>query len=119
MTKKFVIALAIVVLAICLISGGCLAPPEKSGALPSWKDLIKMAPELEPSKVTGDKESKSQNPSGPAKTGEARLESTDVELYFLAADGQSLVLEKRSIEKTEGIARRTLEELIKGQAKQW
>ena len=45
-------------------------------------------------------------------------ESIEVNLYFSDSTGKKLVEEQRSIPKVEGIARATLEELIKGPSEQ-
>lgn len=112
MSKKAVSILAVILLAICLISGGCSAPSDKRVDINSWKDLLSLSPE----------KSKTIPPNGPeqevkpGKNPEAGQELIEVKLYFVGPDGKSLVMEKRSIAKTEGIARNTLQELIKGPA---
>lgn len=112
MTKKFISILAIVVLAVCLVSGGCIPPDRQE--LQSWQDLLKIKPEEKASETTdftADLENKTNNdPAGD-------VETITVDLYFIAPDGSSLVLENRAIPKQEGIARGTIEELIKGPEK--
>lgn len=53
-------------------------------------------------------------PRGAKGTGETGAEKVQVVLYFGSKDGQYLVKEVREIPKVEGIARATLEELLKG-----
>lgn len=109
MTNKLISILAIVVLAICLMSGGC-SSTEENRNLKAWKDLIKLVPE---EKAGGTKETKTSEAL--PKT-EAISEKIEIELYFTGADYKELVAENRKIEKAEGIARSTVEELIKGPA---
>lgn len=107
MAKKFISILAVVVLAICLISGGCFSPVENQD-VKAWKDLLKLSPETE-------KPDKSESTANePEEKSVTIKESTDIKLYFAGPNGASLVLEKRAVEKTEGIARKTIEELING-----
>lgn len=121
MTKKFICTLAIVVLAICLISGGCSTGND---TLNAWKDLIKISPQKEATKnpdqeagLSIEKLLKSQDESEDKKKNAEKTEKVQVELYFIGPDGQKLVAEKRTIVKVEGIARKTIEELIKGPQK--
>ncbi len=110
MTKKFISILAIVVMALCLISGGCtsLNTPD----LQSWKELIKINPEEE---AVDDKElSFDLGAEDDKETNTSEEEKIDVDLYFIGADGKKLALENRTIVKKEGLARSTIEELIKG-----
>lgn len=113
MTKKFISILAIIVLAICLVSGGCV-PPDKE-ELRSWQDLLNIKPEQETSDtndLTADLENNLSNDFA------SDVEKITVDLYFIAPDGKKLVMESRAIPKQEGIARSTIEELIKGPQKQ-
>jgi len=114
MNRKIIIALAIVVLAICLISGGCKAAPPSSSEIKSWKDMLKMAPRLDSGQSTSEKAGQAAE-----KTGEKGIKSEqrEIKLYFAANNGQGLVVESRNIARTEGIARSTLQELIKGPEK--
>ncbi len=107
MTRKLINGLAVIVLAICLISGGCFSPAENS-SIKAWKDLIKLSPEKE----NTDKEN-NKGKSLPFEPAEFK-ESIDIDLYFAGPDGRGLEVEKRTIDKTEGIARSTIEELTKG-----
>lgn len=108
MNQKFIISVAIFVLAICLVSGGC-QPNEKVENLKSLKDLVNLLPE---------------RPVGKTATVEApavvntdivtqSIEMREVLLYFNDSEGK-LIVEKRMIPKQEGMARKTLEELFKG-----
>lgn len=112
MSKKAASILAVILLAICLISGGCSVPSDKRVDINSWKDLLSLSPE----------KSKTIPPNGsekevtPEQNPEAGQELIEVKLYFVGPDGRSLVMEKRSIAKTESMARNTLQELIKGPA---
>lgn len=107
MAKKFISILAIVVLAICLISGGC--SPDTDKDLESWKELLRMDRETKAPDNTDSGEDKLLTNKLDAIT-----ESVDIKLYFAGPDGGSLVVEKRTVEKVEGIARKTIEELISG-----
>ena len=109
MGKKAVLVLALLVLAICLVSGGCL-PGGKPGSLKDWGDLLRASTKKEsnPSKAPHiDGLGTDQQPEG---SGEKLV----VELYFVDANGRNLVREQRSIAKTQAIARKTLETLIIG-----
>jgi spore germination protein GerM len=112
MNKKAIIILAVILLAICLISGGCSVPSDKRVDINSWKDLLSLSPEK--SKTTSPNGSKKE--VKPEQNPEAGQELIEVELYFIGPDGKSLVMEKRSIAKTESMARNTLQELTKGPA---
>lgn len=115
MTKKMVIALAVVVLAICLVSGGCKSIPQSSTKIKSWQDMLKMAPRVDSDKSsTGTDKLEVTTPSGNQSH---QPEQREIKLYFATSDGQGLAMETRRINKTEGIARSTLQELIKGPVK--
>ena len=106
MTSKVVSILAVILLVLCLLSGGCSSvAPEQN--LKAWKDLIKLAPE-DKSKTEVKK-----NPEELIPTQE-KGESINIKLYFAQADKEELVMERREITRTEGIARSTLQELLKG-----
>jgi germination protein M len=102
MTKRFICVLAVVVLAICLISGGCT--PQNNSKMADWRNLLKVTPQPTDKADKGDSDSQA----------ESQAETTEVELYFVSSDEGKLVFEKRAIPKVQGIARRTLEELLKG-----
>lgn len=121
MTKKFICALAIVVLAICLLSGGCSTAND---TLKAWKELIKISPQKDSAQkdnqevgLSIEKLLKSQTKSDNKDNSVKKSETVQVKLYFVGPDGKKLVMEKRTIPKVEGIARRTIEELIKGPKK--
>jgi germination protein M len=112
MSKKAISILAVIVLAICLISGGCTAPSDKRVDIKNWKDLLSLSPEKSKN-LPSDEGEKGVKPEGNPETGQDLIE---VKLYFVGPDGKSLVMEERSIAKTESMARNTLQELIKGPA---
>ncbi len=112
MNKKTVSILAVIILAICLISGGCSVPSEKRVDINSWKDLLSLSPEKSKN-LPSDGMKKGVKPEEIPETGQELIE---VELYFIGPDGKNLVMEKRSIGKTQSMARNTLQELIKGPA---
>lgn len=113
MTKKFVSILAIVVMAICLVSGGCIPPEEQD--LKSWKDLLKIKPNEEVSDVQDLSFDLGNDKGNDLSEG---VEKITIDLYFIGPDGKKLALESRSITKQEGLARSTIEELIKGPQKE-
>ncbi len=112
MSKKAVSILAVILLAICLISGGCSAPSDKRVDINSWKDLLSLSPEKSKN-LPADGVEKEVKPEENSKSGQELIE---VKLYFVGPDGKSLVVEERSIDKTESMARNTIQELIKGPA---
>lgn len=95
----------ILIIVLCLMNTGCSEIP-KNESFKNWQDLIKLLPEDQKTAVP----TKEADQAGNIILGE----SVDVKLYFVTADGASLEAEKRTIPKTEGIARKTLEELISG-----
>ncbi|MGS0763923.1 GerMN domain-containing protein [Syntrophomonas curvata] len=114
MSKKAIIILAVILLAICLISGGCSSSADKRVDIKNWKDLLSLAPEKSstpPSAESGEQSKLQKNPET------AGRDLIEVKLYFIGADGKSLVVEERNIARTESLARNTLKELVKGPAK--
>lgn len=95
----------ILIIVLCLTNTGCSEIP-KNESFKNWQDLIKLLPEDQKTAVPTEE----ADQAGNIILGE----SVDVKLYFVTADGASLEAEKRTIPKTEGIARKTLEELISG-----
>ncbi|MDD3365139.1 MAG: GerMN domain-containing protein [Syntrophomonas sp.] len=106
MTKKLIVSLAAVLLVICLLSGGCSKVDESK--IKAWKDLIKIPASTEKS-AQSDKDILT-----PEKQSAEPTEKVSVKLYFEDAQQSKLVVEERSIGKVEGIARQTMQELIKG-----
>ncbi len=104
MSKKFVCILAVVLLAICLISGGCT--PQTDTKITDWKDLLKVSPAKNTQNQSDD--------AVPYSKRTPQVETIGVELYFASGEENKLTAEKRSIPKVEGIARQTMEELLKG-----
>lgn len=113
MNKKFISILAIVIMAICLISGGCMSPETEQ--IRSWQDLLNIKPDDEI--PDADDLALDLNNNSNSDLAED-VEKITVDLYFIAPDGTKLVMESRTIAKQEGIARSTIEELIKGPQKQ-
>lgn len=103
MNKKFICSLAVIILAICLLSGGCAT--QTNSKITDWKDLLQVSPEK-----TGKKDPVVVPSSDPT----AQVKSIEVQLYFAHGSDNKLASEKRSIPKVEGIARQTIEELLKG-----
>jgi spore germination protein GerM len=113
MSKKPIIILAVILLAICLISGGCSASSDKKVDIKNWRDLLSLGPEK--SSITPPDESEEQTkPQENPAVGDQ--DAIEVKLYFAGADGKSLVVEERNIARTESLARNTLKELVKGPA---
>lgn len=107
MTKKIIMAAAMIIMAVCLLSGGC--SQVENNKINSWRDLLK---------IPASSEETAQNTSEPAvipdgNSGEA-VEKISVRLYFIDPKQNKLAVEERSIDKVEGIARQTMAELIKG-----
>lgn len=109
MTQRFFIIIAVVVLAVCLVSGGCL-PSQEEKAAKTWKDLVNLLPDTNSPEVQPSDIEKMEDAEPPQVT----PETIEVSLFFANADGSKLVEETRLITKEEGIARKTISELIKG-----
>lgn len=111
MRNTIITVLAIVLLGVCILSGGCSKANQEK--IKEWQDLIK---------IPVDKESTAQKDPGKiadkSKLSDptASQEKTEIQLYFADSKGKKLVMEERDIAKAEGIARRTMEELLKGPA---
>ncbi|HAA09020.1 MAG: GerMN domain-containing protein [Syntrophomonadaceae bacterium] len=110
MTQRFLVIIAVLVLAICLISGGCGSNSEQP--IKSWRDLVNLLPE--PQQESQEEPLDMLPTVEPLPEAEPDQETIEVVLYFGRGDGLSLVEEMRSIPKEEGIARRTINELMKG-----
>lgn len=111
MTKRFLIIIAVVVLAVCLVSGGCL-PSQEEKAAKTWKDLVNLLPDTNSPEVQPSVADNTADTEAP----QIISETIEVSLFFANADGSKLVEETRLITKEEGIARKTISELIKGPA---
>lgn len=112
MTQRFIIITAVLILAVCLISGGCKPLEEQSSSIKSWRDLVNLLPE--PEGQSQEELPDSVPTVEPVTNPEINMETIEVMLYFGGQDGLSLVKEPRVIPKEEGIARSTINELIKG-----
>jgi germination protein M len=110
MTKKFIVIIALLLVAVSLLSGGC--SQSDNTKIKAWKDLLKLP-------TASDSPS---SPSGPSTVPSEQLpvneEKIMVKLYFLDSQGNKLVVEERNITKTQGIARQTMNELLKGPSEQ-
>jgi spore germination protein GerM len=107
MTNKFIMVLAVLLVAVCLLSGGCSKVDESK--INSWKDLLKIP-------VSTDKSAQNNNQANitPANESQNAAEMITVKLYFIDSKQHKLVAEDRRIGKVQGIARETMQELIKG-----
>ncbi|HWP96938.1 MAG TPA: GerMN domain-containing protein [Syntrophomonadaceae bacterium] len=110
MTRSFMCILAVVVLSICLLSGGCSSDNPN---LKSLKDLFKPV-----ATQTSQDTNKQQTAVNPSPTPSSTVANIDVKLYFIASGTGKLAEEDRKVEKTTGMARKVIEELIKGPAVQ-
>lgn len=111
MTQRFLVVIAVLVLAVCLISGGC-QPANEQKDIKSWRDLVNLLPE--PEKESQEEPLDAVPTVEPLPKTELNQETVEVMLYFGGQDGLLLVQESRIIPKEEGIARSTVNELIKG-----
>lgn len=110
MRNTFIMILALVLLGVCLLSGGC-SQPDKS-QIKDWQALLKI-PDKQENTSHKQKTALSQNQENLKSEGGQTLQ---VNLYFGDARGKKLVAEERDIVKVEGVARKTMEELLKGPA---
>lgn len=110
MRNTFIVVLAIILLGICLLSGGCSKPDQST--ISEWQELLKFPSDREQTKAKNNHDI--SLPVEPDATTPGQ--TIEVSLYFANAAGQQLVREDRLIAKVEGIARETMEELIKGPA---
>lgn len=106
MGRKIIIGLAVIILAVCLVSGGCSSPPVSTKA---WQDLIKLVPE-KPKKQEVKTQQEVEAPAPNQPSGE----TVTIKLYFARSGQEELAIENRSVNKTQAMARKTMEELIKG-----
>ncbi|MGI6422718.1 MAG: GerMN domain-containing protein [Syntrophomonadaceae bacterium] len=114
MDKRIVVILALILVAICLIAGGCSTFTGDS-SLKAWKELLSLTPESETANSQQQGTSLEDLLLDKQAEGQDTMEEYIVVfLYFADETGSSLVSESRRIVKKEGIARQTLQELIKG-----
>ncbi|MEN6388923.1 MAG: GerMN domain-containing protein [Syntrophomonas sp.] len=104
MTRTFMCVLAVVLLAVCLLSG---CSSSDSQGLKSWQDLLK------PGTQTQKQEAQQDNAQA-VETQNPVVETVKVKLYFVDTGTKKLVAEERQVEKTRAMARKALEELLKG-----
>ncbi len=109
MEKKIMMAIAAVLLVICLLSGGCAGTDDNK--ISAWRDMLKIPVDDTQTKTDNQtgQEVKKDNPST-----DANIEKVNVKLYFADSQSGKLGIESRNINKVQGIARETLEELFKG-----
>jgi len=110
MRNTFMVILALILLTVCLLSGGCMQPDQSQ--IKDWQDLLKIPAKQE----KASQKEKSQLPLSSKSNTKEGLPSLQVNLYFADAKGHKLVAEERDITRVEGIARKTMEELLKGPA---
>jgi germination protein M len=117
MNRKFIIMLAVIIIGICLLSGGC-STFAGDNSLQVWKELLSIDPDEPEKEKVSDKNGTSLEELLANQTKKEDVADTaeylTVTLYYADADGTTLAAEEREIVKTEGIARKTLEELFKG-----
>lgn len=110
MTKRFMMLLALLLVAVSLLSGGCTQ--SDNSKIKAWKDLLKIP-------TAAEKETPANTqPIKPSTEISQSQDKITIKLYFMDSTGKKLVAEERSIVKTEGIARQTMQELLKGPAQQ-
>jgi len=107
MTKKLIVVMAMMLLALCLLSGGCSKVDDSK--INTWKDMLKIP-------TSSDKAAQKGNDAVTTPTADTQVttEEISVKLYFVDPAQHKLVVEQRSIGKVEGIARQTMQELFKG-----
>ncbi|MEA4924035.1 MAG: GerMN domain-containing protein [Syntrophomonadaceae bacterium] len=105
MTKKIVMVLALMIVAVCLLCGGCA---KVDSSLDSWKDIFKIPTSTDKTGQNSDAQ------VTPANDAQEPAEMITIKLYFIDAQQPKLAAEERKIGKVEGIARQTMQELIKG-----
>ena len=111
MPQRFIVIIAVFVLAVCLLSGGCQTSNDQL-SIKSWRDLVDLLPESQDPSQMELQDEVPADEQLPSAAGDQ--ETIEVMLYFGGQDGLSLVQESRVIPKEEGIARSTINELIKG-----
>ncbi|MDR1615917.1 MAG: GerMN domain-containing protein [Syntrophomonadaceae bacterium] len=111
MGKKFIGALAVIILAACLLGGGCDDITEKQ-SIKTWRDLLNPVTGQTGDRAEAEKENKYAPPPAVTEAGE----TVEVKLFFYDADTKALKEEKKKIPKTESIARDTIGHLLAGLA---
>ncbi|MGI6549774.1 MAG: GerMN domain-containing protein [Syntrophomonadales bacterium] len=98
----------VLVMVIVLLMGvvGC-GPLDFEDQITSWKDAVKTPIDPPPDDVIEDLIQEKAPPNEADET-------LKVQLYFANQEGDGLVVEEREITKVTGIARATVEELLKG-----
>lgn len=109
MAKKLIVALTAIVLGICLLSGGC-SNNQGADRVQQLRDLLQQALKREPSPQPTTRIEDLFPEEAPASS----QEEVDIVLYFGDQDSQGLVAENRSVPKAVGIARATVQELLRG-----
>jgi len=110
MRNTIIVILAFVLLSICMLSGGCAKPDQAK--IKEWQDLLKIP--LDKEKAANN--AKTVLPQKKENSKSTVAASLPINLYFADSSGNKLIVEERDITKGEGIARRTMEELLKGPA---
>jgi len=110
MRNTIIVILAFVLLSICMLSGGCAKPDQAK--IKEWQDLLKIP--LDKEKAANN--AKTVLPQKKENSKSTVAASLPINLYFADSSGNKLIVEERDITKVEGIARRTMEELLKGPA---
>lgn len=104
MPRTFMCVLAVVLLAVCLLSG---CSSSNNQGLKSWQDLLKTGSQT-PKQEAGQDNTRTAQQQNPV------VETVKVKLYFIDTGTKKLVAEERQVEKTRAMARKVLEELLKG-----
>ncbi|SHG80192.1 Sporulation and spore germination [Thermosyntropha lipolytica DSM 11003] len=118
MLRKFGFIMILVILAVCLLSGGCITEDKD---VPTLKELIKISRTddygkdiLEKIREKTKENKNVKDNEVPEGEGKGTEDTIKVDLYFVKSDKSGLEIEERYIERREGIARLTVGELIKG-----
>lgn len=101
--RRYMMLVMVVVLLMGAVGCGWMGLDKQ---IASWKDAVKTPIDQPPDDVIDDL---IQEPGPKATT-----EKTKVQLYFARREGNGLAVEEREIAKVTGIARATIEELLKG-----
>jgi len=111
MAKKLIVALTAIVLGICLLSGGC-SYNQGADRAQQLKHLLQQSlnRESSPEPVTRIEDLL------PEEAPASSQEEVGIVLYYGDQDNQGLVAENRNVPKATGIARVTVQELLRGPA---